>query len=644
MTDNSKPDSHIEGGGGRRQRMLSRVEENVDGLVQMFQQALLSGDVQQVRDVIKRLKKSSRTYKGSGRLLQNWRDDEQLTALHVAVEKNNLPLVEFLVSKSADVNDQKNKTKCTPLVLASSKGNLEICRYLLQQKKVDVNALNIDSTSALHYLVRHCATKSGDLRLLTEIYRLLIKRKADLNGENFKGESPLHQATRVGNEGAIGVLIKNGANINHQNRNCETPLHYAVMLGRAAIVQQLLGYGADKTITNAKQQTPLDIALAENREEIVKILQTWSTNAGERTEEKERITRLRRYERMVTLFNEVHIFAQTLSLWADKPDYDRLAKIVINLSIPLGTTMPLIRSLIEAEFSRNASTASVLRGNCLASKVTGIFSRQIGQGYLIQCVGDVVTDLVLKDDKVSFELDPNKLSDEPDTAQSLLEKNRNDLLTYATSLLRRITSDEKIALIPREIRATAGFIAESARNHCPEREISLIGGFIMLRLINPSLVAPESYGMLPLGKSPSPKSRRNLIMVTKLLQNLSNNVEFGVKEAHMVCVNSFIEENAPLMNDFLARVARDPNKKPDEEEWADCRYATIQSAFDVTLLDLDDVTLLHGLLWNFRDQCRQAVKEERDRGMMSDKDHEKALMLFKQVESLGAPTSFRKGD
>jgi len=37
-------------------------------------------------------------------------------------------------------------------------------------------------------------------------------------------------------------------------------------------------------------------------------------------------------------------------------------QIVINLSIPLGTTMPLIRSLIEAEFSRNASTASVLRG------------------------------------------------------------------------------------------------------------------------------------------------------------------------------------------------------------------------------------------------------------------------------------------
>ena len=44
-------------------------------------------------------------------------------------------------------------------------------------------------------------------------------------------------------------------------------------------------------------------------------------------------------------------------------------------------------------------------GNCLASKVTGTFSRQIGQDYLNQVVGQAVTELVLSD-TVSFELDP----------------------------------------------------------------------------------------------------------------------------------------------------------------------------------------------------------------------------------------------
>ena len=38
------------------------------------------------------------------------------------------------------------------------------------------------------------------------------------------------------------------------------------------------------------------------------------------------------------------------------------AQVVINFSIPLGTTMPIIRTLIEAEFSNNAQSTSVLRG------------------------------------------------------------------------------------------------------------------------------------------------------------------------------------------------------------------------------------------------------------------------------------------
>lgn len=54
-----------------------------------------------------------------------------------------------------------------------------------------------------------------------------------------------------------------------------------------------------------------------------------------------------------------------------------------------------------------------------------------------------------------------------------------------------------------------------------------------------------------------------------------------------------------------------------EEDWADCKHVTIQSSFDVTLFDLDDIVFLHGLLWNFRDACREAVREERESGVMS---------------------------
>jgi hypothetical protein len=621
----------------KRKRTMSKNVpiESLEELNSQFHQALLKGDVADVHEVLKKFKKANRMHKGTSKILQTWRDEEQFTALHIAAERNNLPLVEFLVSKNANLNDQNNKTKCTPLVLAATKGNLQICHFLLQQKKVDVNIVNIDSTSALHYLVRHRPTKTSDINLLQDIYRLLFKKKADPEGENFKGEAPIHQATRAGNEAAIVALLKSRANLNHQNKNGETALHYAVMLGRTQVVQKLLTYGVNKNIQNNAGLTALDIAIKEHRTEIADIIQSWNENEQLRTEEKERLVRLRRYERMVVLFNEFHFFAKTLSLIAEKQDYERLAKVLLSLSLPAGTTVPLIRSLVEVEFEKNTQSSSVLRGNCPASKVMGAFSRQIGQEYLNNCIGEIVQDLVFKE-HLNFELDPVKLPDEADV-EAALERNRRDLLHHATAILHRIVSPDKLAIMPREVRAIAGFIAENARMFCPDKEASLVGGFIMLRLINPSLVAPESYGMLPLGKSPSMKCRRNLIMLAKLLQNLSNGIEFGVKEAHMACVNSFIKENNELLNNFFVHLATDPDKKEGEEDWADCKVLNVQPMLDVTLMDLDELVFMHQLLHQHKDTLRNLLKEGRDRGRFGDREFNLGLALFKQLENLGVP-------
>ena len=91
----------------------------------------------------------------------------------------------------------------------------------------------------------------------------------------------------------------------------------------------------------------------------------------------------------------------------------------------------------------------------------------------------------------------------------------------------------------------AGFTAEFARIYCSDRLLPLTGGFIMLRfvllllinyvisqsnnvndqqqqrLFNPSLVTPEAFGIIPEGKKITSQGRRNLTLITKLLQVLS---------------------------------------------------------------------------------------------------------------------------
>jgi GTPase-activator protein for Ras-like GTPase len=54
--------------------------------------------------------------------------------------------------------------------------------------------------------------------------------------------------------------------------------------------------------------------------------------------------------------------------------------------------------------------------------------------------------------------------------------------------------------------------------YAADRLVPLVGGFIMLRLVNPALVTPETFSFLPKGQIPSRHSRRNLTLISKLMQ------------------------------------------------------------------------------------------------------------------------------
>lgn len=63
---------------------------------------------------------------------------------------------------------------------------------------------------------------------------------------------------------------------------------------------------------------------------------------------------------------------------------------------------------------------------------------------------------------------------------------------------------------------------------------ALVGSVLFLRYLTAALVTPELNGLGDvLDGRPSSRLRRNLILLAKLLQNLSNNVEFGSKEEYM---------------------------------------------------------------------------------------------------------------
>ncbi len=78
----------------------------------------------------------------------------------------------------------------------------------------------------------------------------------------------------------------------------------------------------------------------------------------------------------------------------------------------------------------------------------------------------------------------------------------------------------------------------------------LLSNLIFLRFINPAILVPHQCGIVK--DEPTKGTQRQLVLITKVLQNLAANVEFGKKEAFMTKLNDFIRANFGQMNNFLS--------------------------------------------------------------------------------------------
>ena len=80
-----------------------------------------------------------------------------------------------------------------------------------------------------------------------------------------------------------------------------------------------------------------------------------------------------------------------------------------------------------------------------------------------------------------------------------------------------------------------------------------IGAFIFLRFYNTGITVPESFGLMQ--TPPKQSARRQLILLSKVLQNLANGVKFGAKETFMTKLNGFIISNQEKLKAFYDKIS-----------------------------------------------------------------------------------------
>ncbi|HZM94344.1 MAG TPA: ankyrin repeat domain-containing protein [Vicinamibacterales bacterium] len=154
----------------------------------------------------------------------------------------------------------------TELFAAVKAGNVAATRTLLGQK-ADVNALEPDGTSALHWAVRAGDAASAEL---------LIRAGARVDAANRYGVTPLSLAARIGRADVIDLLLKSGASIKIAEATLpegQTLTMHAARTGGVDAVKRLIAAGSDIDARETRTgTTALVWAAVSNRSDVVRAL------------------------------------------------------------------------------------------------------------------------------------------------------------------------------------------------------------------------------------------------------------------------------------------------------------------------------------------------------------------------------------
>jgi ankyrin repeat protein len=188
--------------------------------------------------------------------------EHSMTPLMKASWDGDLPIVQYLLSKKANVNSTATDTKETALMNAVTRGHSEVVKALLDAK-ADITLRN-----AFDFNAFTIAVAAGN----QELAGMLLDAGAKVD-EGASMLTPLAFAVSSGNTEMIRFLVKRGADVNHGAKKGEqTALISAIYGAQIESVKTLIELKADVNAAMKDGTTPLKLARKGDQEEIVALL------------------------------------------------------------------------------------------------------------------------------------------------------------------------------------------------------------------------------------------------------------------------------------------------------------------------------------------------------------------------------------
>ncbi|XP_057285475.1 protein phosphatase 1 regulatory subunit 12A isoform X2 [Pezoporus wallicus] len=206
----------------------------------------------------------------------NYANVDGLTALHQACIDDNVDMVKFLVENGANINQPDNEG-WIPLHAAASCGYLDIAEYLISQG-AHVGAVNsegdtpldIAEEEAMEELLQNEVNRQGvDIEAARKEEERVMLRDARqwLNSGHISdvrhaksGGTALHVAAAKGYTEVLKLLIQARYDVNIKDYDGWTPLHAAAHWGKEEACRILVENLCDMEAVNKVGQTAFDVA------------------------------------------------------------------------------------------------------------------------------------------------------------------------------------------------------------------------------------------------------------------------------------------------------------------------------------------------------------------------------------------------
>ena len=181
----------------------------------------------------------------------NLKDEGNFPLLHWAALNDNVPIIECLVNRGANVRIKNGRGE-EPLAWAALRGHRRASASLLR------HGASEDSIDDRGYSVMHHAAQNNHVHLL-DYYR---RRGCDVDRPDSKGRAPIHWACYMNHERTAEWLVRKGADIHRVDVEQCTPLHWAAIKGTHRTVKVLLRNGASDLLDqpDVTGMTPVQLA------------------------------------------------------------------------------------------------------------------------------------------------------------------------------------------------------------------------------------------------------------------------------------------------------------------------------------------------------------------------------------------------